>query len=222
MSTISADSIPLPVRVDIALLAAAFGPPSFYFSLFCLYWIEGRFASYSPTVSETATEWPNTRIMSIAFGSISSLVIYTGLLPFWFLASFYRSAISARQWLAYFAVSGFFGFLGVSNFPLNTEPKLHRVTAFFALSGTIGIQFGLWRGIRPAIGRWRDALMASLVALQAVALAFCGTSQYYNGPRNRVTENALGEYALLFMLAVFAVVATPELRRADAWLVILD
>ena len=66
----------LNVGLDAFPFMVSILPPSFYFALFVLYFLENRQAGYIPTISETGTENPNICLMVSFFCCIAASVYY--------------------------------------------------------------------------------------------------------------------------------------------------
>jgi hypothetical protein len=212
----------MEIRLDALLVVSAFGPPSFYFVLFILYYMQGRFARYVPTVSETGTEHPNAHIMAIGFSSISACIFFGGLSVYLHLCSFYKFN-GAIRWLYVLSIlAGSGGFIALSNFPVNVNRSPHFLSSFIGLGGIITAQLFALFVARGSATRARNAWRMATVAIQAAALLYCGFTEHYTSPRMMVTSSAFGEYLFLAFLPLFFFSLMKEMAQAVPVMVIID
>jgi hypothetical protein len=214
--------IELGLGLNAFPILAGFFPPTFYFTLFALYFMEGRCAGYIPTVSETGTEFPNAHCMAIAFATVAASIFYSGFSFYWYLVSFYPTTFISRFFLVFSTLTAMFGFIGLSNFPVNIDPYHHFVASFAGLGSILLMQLVSWLIVyryltpRSAINRFL------LVLLQIIALCVCGYTEAIVGSRARVTTSALSEYTILVLLPFFFLSFSRDLAGIDQYLIALD
>jgi hypothetical protein len=199
---------------------ASFFPPCFYFTLFLLYYFEGRLASYVPTVSETGTEHPNAHFMSIAFSHVASVIISLGLVMHFYTSALYRPSRLLRLLMLLSVIVGTAGFIALSNYPVTVDPVRHHFWTFMGLTGVIAIQLFSWFAVRATCTVGENVTRCCLVIGQFAFLLVCGFTDVFVETRARISLAAISEYAILVLLPMFFFSFSRDLATVSQLLVI--
>jgi hypothetical protein len=196
----------------------SFLPPCFYFLLFMLYFLEGRFGSYIPTISETGTQEPNMNIMPIFFVGVSASIFYAGIGLGAYISSRYRLDSFKNKLLMLVVLVTCFGFIALSIFPCDTSSDMHYLFASIGLTSCLSSQVLAHLYVYKYY-RWNMNLFRTIVIIfQAVGL-YCVRGKL--DLRQGVTQSALGEYAFLAGLPFFYLSFWKELDDIGQCLVFL-
>jgi hypothetical protein len=214
--------IELSLSFNAFPILAGFFPPTLYFTLCVLFFMEGRFAGYLPTISETGTEYPNNHFMPIAFATVTASIFFSGVGFYWYLVTFFPTNNVSRFLLAFSVLAGMSGFIALSNCPVNVNARNHFLSAFIGLGGILLIQFVCWWIVSPTLRLAAKVAQLALVLLQIAALAVVGFTEAIVRDRLRITLAAVGEYTILALLPVFYLSFSRDLCRVDQLLLALD
>jgi hypothetical protein len=211
--------IELGIGLDAFPVFGSFIAPTLYFVAFVVYFMEGRWAGYIPTVSETGSEYPNSRLMELVFMTVAVSIFFSGYCLFWYVVTFYRTNLFIRLLLTFGVVSGSLGFLLLTVFPVNIDPPTHFFASFVGLGGVIFFQLIFWFVVYPNQGWISRILRFLLVAGQIVALGTCASVELVVGHRPSVTTAALGEYVFLVLVPIFLTSFSGDLAGIDEYVI---
>jgi hypothetical protein len=214
--------IELGLGLDAFSLFGSLTPPSFYFFLFWLFYMQGRSAGYIPTVSETGTEDPNAHIMAVVFATVASSIFFSGFAFFWYLVTFYRPRIVTKLLLAISIVTASGGFIALSNFPVNKSPANHFTATFIGLGSVLAIQLIAWCIVCSSLSILDSVVRFLLFFGQLVALSLCASTNFVVSNRAAITVSALGEYTFLALLPLFFATFMRDLAGVDQFVLAID
>jgi hypothetical protein len=215
------DTIALHLKIDVFLWWASFMPPCFYFSLFVLYYLQGRWANYIPSVSETGTEDPNEAVMAKFFPAIAGAIFYCGVCMAWYFATFFgvRGLIHGLTLLS--TVGAAVGFVALSNCPRNVDFRAHFLWTSLGLGCTLLMQMvaqlGSWRNYSLKMNIFRGVAILA----QVLFLLGCAHCEDLGSNRVNVTISALGEYGYLIGLPFFFMSFAREMSNVEPYLLLL-
>ncbi|OHT10687.1 hypothetical protein TRFO_04204 [Tritrichomonas foetus] len=197
-----------------------FGPPMLYFTLFCIYFFEGRWAKYIPTISETGTLFPNTEIIAIFFVHIGLMTMYCFIITTMYIFEKFRPTnrfLIKFTWLCTKWTG--IGMIGVGLSPMNVVNKLHFFFAGSGFATSILVEtVQLYLSFSSVSLFCRIRRLIYLV-IQYVALATIGLSSGTLPDRIHDTVNALSEYSLIGFLQAFLLTYRGELKHYDLSLI---
>ena len=178
---------------------------------FIIYLIQGRFAGYLPTVSETGTEYPNTQIFAHANATTSIATGLSLVLLMIFIQLTQSTNGTQIFWMRLLAFFNFIGILGVGVSPLNEVQYQHY---FFALLGFISIvifevvSFLVIKDSSYSTKVFRGTLL-SIGFFALITFLF---ADYFCIDRYMVTLSTLGEYFLFFSIQTYLFSFRSELK----------
>jgi predicted neutral ceramidase superfamily lipid hydrolase len=125
------------------LILDALMPVALYGGMFVFYCIEGRFAKYFPTISETGTGEPNGIYSGVIFLHVGTTSFFNRLCLIIFCFSCYRPHFLLIVGLIVFSIGSFAGNVGLAALPVNVDPPSHFIAATCCFACTIAFQFVL-------------------------------------------------------------------------------
>ena len=196
-----------------------FVPPMLYFTLFLIYFIEGRWANHMPTISETGTIEPNTDIIAIFFSHIGIATTFCFIVVGMYVFERFKPETKAQQifakigWLT-FKWSGI-GMVGVGLCPMNEVNTLHFL---FAGSGFVASAIG--QTVLFIFGFHETSLFCKIrriiyLIIQYVGITTIGIAKYIFSNRIEDTVDTIAEYATIFFLQAFLLTYQGELKNFD-------
>lgn len=210
-----------------AYMAAAFAP-TLALGLLFIYFLEGRYSGYYPTISETGLEYPNNCFMVTFFTAIGASSFHNLYCFEMFLSTFYfpqlfedDNPIQNSQHKKYTSLSHFcvkvfpymssVFFVLISVFPMDTCPFLHFFSTFIAFSEFAIFQFITC--ILTFLGKTKAGIPKSslqitifriiCVIAQVLSLITCAISEAFWSHRINITIQTIGEYVIIASITVF-------------------
>jgi hypothetical protein len=190
-----------PLRLTTHLIITI--PICIYLSMFALYYFQGRFAFYSPTISETATDYPNYLYSRSIFRNIASMATSGRLVFSWWLMSVYRPSFFLSFLIVILPVSGFLADIGLGESPVNTASERHFLFATQSFSAGIGFEVATLAVTARKAGWFRNLARATLIGCGITALLVCAQSDKIVDRRTEDTLSMIGEYVYLIELELF-------------------
>ncbi|OHS93546.1 hypothetical protein TRFO_11765 [Tritrichomonas foetus] len=191
----------------------SFLPPTFYFALLVLYFIENRFSGYIPTISETGTELPNNDIMVPFFCCIAGSIFYQLSSLSAYVITFYKTNIISRFFLRIITYISSISYILIALFPMDKKPSQHFSSTFLAFFGIIIFQLIVLFSTRCDYSFWRCIVRFIYIIFQVVPLVVCAISSHVWNNRVNVTIQAFGEYSLVILLPFFFISFSKELSN---------
>jgi hypothetical protein len=210
------------LSLHAAVFLSSWFPVTVYLMMFALYCFEGRFARYYPTISETATGFPNTVYGGVIFWQVGAVSTVTRLVFAWHIWSFHHPHIIFLAAMAALAVTGYVSHIGIAAFPVNVDSVSHFAVAFASFASSIAFQaiiiMAVWReaSVRTQIYR------IAIVVFQVTALEICAHSDSIVSVRAEETVSAIGEYAYLFSVPWFYRTFVDELASDNVIAVLIE
>jgi hypothetical protein len=209
----------LPLQALLYLLC--FCPVAISVSLFGLYYLEGRFCGYIPTISETIAEDPNIRFSGGVFSYLAVVVFYTGMVLYWYFSSFYDISFFWRSFLIWTDIFGSAGLVLLASFPLNgAYSKVHFFWAIMALGNLNAYQYGLLIVAWKRATQKENIVRILIVFGEMIGLLLTALSDKIGTNRQIETISAIGEYTFLLLVPVFLVSFAGQLAKVDQYLVL--
>jgi hypothetical protein len=196
-------SFSLGVRPQGLLILDALMPIALYGGMFVLYCIQGRFALYFPTISETGTGHPNTIYSGVVFSQLGTTSFFNRLCIIIFCFSCYRPRFLLVVGLVVFAVGAFVGNIGLASLPVNVDPANHFIAAYCCFGCTIAFQFALVLVEMGRSGRAIQIYRIVLVLSEITVLEAGAHSDRIVDIRAEDTVSTLGEWLYVAGLLLF-------------------
>lgn len=206
-----------------AYMAAAFAP-TLALGLLSIYFFEGRFSGYYPTISETGLEYPNNCCMvtfftAIGASSFHNLYCFEMFLSTFYFQDFITNTDKNNQLItsiAHFCIKVFpymssLFFVLISVFPMDTCPFLHFMSTFIAFSEFAIFQFitciltylGKTKYKIPKSTKGITIFRIICVIFQILALITCAISTSFWSHRINITIQMIGEYVIIAAITLF-------------------
>jgi hypothetical protein len=193
----------LGVRLQGLLLLDALMPVALYGCMFVLYCIQGRFANYFPTISETGTGYPNTIYSGVIFFQLGAISFFNRLYIILLCFSCYRPHFSLIVGLIAFSIGSFAGNAGLASLPVNVDPPSHFIAASCCFGCTIAFQFVLVLVEMGRSGWVIQIYRIGLVLSEIIVLEACAHSDGIVDIRAEDTVSTLGEWLYVAGLLLF-------------------
>lgn len=207
----------LNVGLDAFPFMSSFLPPIYYFTLFVLYFMEGRFAGYIPTISETGT-YPNNYFMICFFCSIAGSIFYLMSSMTYFITSFYNPNIVEKFLLKAITLVSSISYIFISIFPMNTYPAQHFSFVFSAFFGIILFQIIVLIRTRRDYSILVFIFRLIIIFLQITPLILCAISSSIFNYRINVTIQAICEYSIVIFLPFFFMSYSKDLSTVQMYM----
>ena len=120
-------SIPLNFNLSSFAVISAMFPLLVGVFSFCIYYMQGRISGYAPTISETGTMYPNSKIFG-QFMSTGSLTSFATLFTYYNYIKLVNDGKKLRFLKVLVFTSGL-GILGLGFFPINEHHDCHLLSA---------------------------------------------------------------------------------------------
>jgi hypothetical protein len=211
----------LGLSLRAAFFLSSWFPIAVYLMMFALYCFEGRFALYYPTISETATGFPNTVYGGVIFWQVGAVSTVTRLVFVWHIWSFHRPHFIFLAAMVALTVIGYASHIGIAAFPVNVDSVSHFVVAFGSFASSISFQLiimSVWRAASVRVQMCRIVI----VVFQVAALEICAHSDSIVAIRAEETVSAIGEYVYLFSVPWFYRTFVDELSRDEVVAVLIE
>jgi hypothetical protein len=195
-------AIPLNVQLHVFPLCSLLASLVAYVSYLVSYLMEGRFAKYFPTISETGVDDFNMRMQSRTFCQITLLCVFVDLYTALHCATFGKSRFT-RSLSFVLIVFGLIGMIGCCFCDLKTSLWGHRIVAFVGMSGLIGYQsFSGWLVFDSLTFCHKVAVAVSQIAAWASFVVAAAAEAMFH-PRTCITLSTIGEYACVAVMEVY-------------------
>lgn len=203
----------LGLKLQAALLLYN-APPLFgYFTLFVLFFLQGRYTVYQPTVSETGTEYPNGQAMMgfmLLVGSVSYIAMaITNCYVETFIGV--NKVVKTILWIASYCTA--FGTFGVGVYPMSTNHTGHFRSAAISFGGTMVAELFLIFLFAKRSPKFRTLRRIVYFIIQIIGMIFMVGS--WLPVRKYATLTTLGEYALMLDMGFFYASFWMELSEVD-------
>ncbi|KAK8870692.1 hypothetical protein M9Y10_008579 [Tritrichomonas musculus] len=208
-------SLGMNIGLDAFPFMASFLPPTYYFTLFIIYFLEGRMSGYIPTISETGTEEPNNSFMICFFCSIAASIFYLMSSITFYITSFYQPNLFERFLLKSITFVSSISYIFISIFPMNTHPSQHFSSVFSAFFGIILFQIIVLIITRHDYSTFLSILRGIFIVLQIAPLILCAVSSKFFNHRINVTIQAISEYSIVVFLPFFFMSYSNDLSNLE-------
>ena len=188
-------------------------PPLLYGTAFMLYFFQGRYIHYQPTISETGTRYPNTEFVARFFGTISTTTGFTMAITNARMLAQYPISNFLRKYLFLQCILevNFMSMVGMN--PMNENHFLHFLNAGVGFVSNLISQFILYVHIFRYQNMIQKVLRGIFMLIQAISLIIIGFTEELFENRNNITAAALAEYATIVFLSFFYCSFCPELEE---------
>jgi hypothetical protein len=195
-------AISIGVNLGAFTILTVFTSAWLYFGLLYLYLLEGRYAGYLPTISETGTQRPCDIAESRAFATICTVSFFADILVMYY-AQTYSGLTSLARFSKLVMPIGILGVLitGACDLSLHLWP--HRVFAFTGLFCVSVFEFTVlalaWNGMGP-LGK---TIRFGLLFIEAIAFVNAAFAELMYSPRACITISTWAEYVYVTMVTGF-------------------
>ena len=184
-----------------------------------LFIMEGRFAGYLPTVSETGTESPNAQVFSHANGMSSITTFYTQFLLIIFIKIYQENNEFLIFLLKILMLNTFIGVFGVGMSPLNELKYHHYIFALLGFLSMIIFQFLTYLIIK---NQNLIRIRSILICLEFISIILFSFSNHISNNRYCITISTIGEYILLLSIQTYLLTFKSELKSLKMTLSIIE
>jgi hypothetical protein len=187
-------------------------PLTAYAALFAVYYMEGRFANYLPSISEIARETANLQIAVVGFRAVE---LFTRVIIACYVISAFKVDFRLRPLLKLVFCSGFASFIAMHYIPARIGSVRFSAAEAISIGSTIISHFLLFMvsADRHTIVKSATRLLFVLIQILAVL------GWMWNGKlvdiRSQATVGALGEYVYTLITSLFYLTFVPELSDVD-------
>lgn len=208
-----AKSRKLRLNLEASLLLYNAPPLFSYFTLFMLFFLQGRYTVYQPTVSETGTAYPNEQAMMgfmLLVGSVSYIAM---AVTNCYIETFVKvnRIVKAILWICTYCTA--FGSFGVGVHPMHNSHKGHFRSAVISFGGTFVAELFIIVLLAKRSPWFRTFRRIMYVIIQAVGMVFMVGS--WLPLRTYATLTTLGEYAVMLDMGFFYATLWKELSGVD-------
>jgi hypothetical protein len=185
-------NIPLPMLPVCAVIASTWG----YVCYLVLYLMQGRWAEYLPTISETGVEEFGIKVQSRSFPGFCFMCAFPDICTAMYCATFGKTTCAIKTPFILLSI-GMAGMFGLSFADLKDHLWMHRVCAFIGLSFLIAFESTSCRIAIAGMSNWGKI---TRVATQIAAWIFFVIAAFAEGifsVRTCITWSTWGEYACL-------------------------
>lgn len=203
----------LGLNLQASLLLYNAPPLCSYFTLFWLFFLQGRYTVYQPTVSETGTEYPNGQVMMgfmLLVGSVSYIAMsVTNCYIETFIGV--NRFVRAVLWICCYCTA--FGTFGIGVHPMSTNHTGHFRSAVISFGGTFVAELFIIVLLAKRSPWFRTFRRMVYLIIQTIGMRFMIGS--WLPVRKYATLTTLGEYAVMFDMGFFYATLWKELSGVD-------
>jgi hypothetical protein len=219
VATGEANSIQLGINLGISIALSGFYPLMIYLVWFAIFFMEGRFAYYWPTVSETATEYPNWKIAAPGLLTVGLCGFHVLYIVYWYLLTTTPTSSLMRHIFPPIVIFTEASVAAVGFFPVNERAPLNFLMAFFYFGGSMVCEvFALITSLQNA-SLSKTLLRIALIVVQPLSLGAAAISEHLVCNRLQITLSAAGEYVYALAMPSFYMSFATEVGDMEAVLV---
>ena len=208
--------------IEFFLPLVSFMPPMLYLTLLLIFIMEGRWAGYLPTVSETGTEFPNTSVMFVFFTIISGSIFFEMIFHSLYIFENFKTTKLCKGILLFTVILSSFFFCLISVFPCNISPIMHFTSTFVGFSGIVLFQIVTAYITYRSTSNAKNCVRIFSIIMQILSLLDVALSPKLFCERTNVTISAIGEYGIVTFLPIFFMSFYSEMSKSNRFLVFLS
>jgi hypothetical protein len=195
--------ITLTLNLQALPVFPMFGPVWIYFSHLYVYLIQGRYAGYLPTISETGVEEFGHEMQFKTFTLVDCTFAMT-CLAICFYACLCSDSRIWRALLTFFLVFGFFFNLCIGCCEMIGHRKMHQVAAFSGFVFCLSFEFTVYLMVFNFMTSFAKSARFVFLFFQVPGFLLAGFAECMFQDRNAITWSTVGEYAFLISMFAFA------------------
>lgn len=194
-------------------------PPSLYGTLFLLFFFQGRYHGYQPTISETGTELPNTVFLARFFATISITTGFTMAVVNTHVISQHPvpKLISSFFYLHAIMSTIFMAIVGLN--PMNENHTLHFLGAGVGFASNLLYQLYIYILLFKFQTIFQKITRLFCILVQTFSLIVIGFTENLFDNRNNISAATTAEYLNIFFLSVFYMTFFKDLQNYQWWIV---
>jgi hypothetical protein len=219
---ISVPVLPLRVPLGVFIAAIALLPVMTYLSWLSIFYMEGRVAGYLPTFSETATEYPNSKIAALCWTGIAGICLPMRLLLHAYMSITYPIGPVYKWVFPFYLVFTDFSLVALCFFPMNDNLFWHFATAISHLGNSAISQIVAWIVSFPYTAVSTSCMRLAFIVAQILGLAATGLSGPVVGNRGEITLSAVGEYLYAISMPAFYLSFAQEIGKLSMFCLSLE
>jgi hypothetical protein len=202
------------VNLEAIPILAFFAPSWIYFAEVLAFVMQGRWAHYLPTISETGIEDFGNKVQSRAFASIG-LVYFAGNILITLCRSGPELRSVIRQATVSFLTIGIAGMIGFGFADLQHHMIAHRVIGFFGLNSLnlfVSLSLKMMAGGMTRLQQVGRTLLSAAAWIGFFVAAY---AELLFDPRICIDLSTWGEYVMIGAMQGYLASFYPEMRRCQ-------
>jgi hypothetical protein len=209
--------IAIAINLQALPIFPSLAPVWIYFLYFYIYLMQGRYAGYIPTISETGSEALGHELQYKTFVHVDSTFILTCLNLFVYACAHRKSKL-LRVILVLLMIWGFIGNVGIACFEMVWHSRLHQASAFFGLIFVMSFEAIIHVLLYNFTPGSRFALRTVFLVCQVPMFILAAFAESMLSDREAISWSTLGEYG--FLLAMFSFMLSFDAELGDLKLVL--